>query len=113
MARQLTPETLGLIAERFKVLAEPARLAILTALEGGELTVSELVDLTDHGQANVSKHLNILLRHGFVGRRRDGAFVRYSIVDPDVKRLCEIMCRRIEAVSAARIRLVARRGASA
>ena len=109
MARQLTPEMLGLIAERFKVLAEPARLSILTALQGGELTVTELVDETDLGQANVSKHLNILLRHGFVGRRRDGAFVYYSIVDPDVRRLCDIMCRRIEAVSSARMRVVGRR----
>jgi DNA-binding transcriptional ArsR family regulator len=106
MARRLTPEMLDLVAERFKVLAEPARLSILTALQGGDLTVSELVDQTDLGQANVSKHLNILLRHGFVGRRRDGAFTRYSITDRDVKRLCEIMCKRIEAVSSARIRVL-------
>ena len=108
MGRPLTPEMLDLIAERFKVLAEPARLSILTALQDGDRTVSELVDLTDHGQANVSKHLNILLRHGFVARRRDGAFARYSIVDPDVRRLCDIMCKRIEAVSSARIRVLAR-----
>lgn len=109
MARQLTPEMLALIAERFKVLAEPARLSILTALQEGELTVSELVDETDLAQANVSKHLNILLRHGFVGRRRDGAFARYSIADPDVRRLCEVMCKRIEAVSSARIRVLGAR----
>jgi ArsR family transcriptional regulator len=109
MARQLTPEMLDLVAERFKVLAEPARLAILTALQAGESTVSELVEQTEMGQANVSKHLNILLRHGFVDRRRDGMFTRYSIVDPDVRRLCDIMCRRIEAVSSARIRVLARR----
>ena len=106
MARQLTPEMLELIAERFKVLAEPARLAILTALKGGEMTVSELVDATRLGQANVSQHLNILVRHGFVDRRRDGVFARYSIIDRDVNRLCEIMCRRIEAVSSARIRVL-------
>ena len=109
MGRALTPEMLELIAERFKVLAEPTRLTILTALQGGECTVSELVDRTDHSQANVSKHLNLLLRHGFVGRRRDGAFTHYSIIDPDVRRLCDIMCRRIEAVSVARVRVIARR----
>ena len=110
MVRPLTPEMLDLIADRFKVLAEPARLSSLTALQnGGELSVSELVDETDLGQANVSKHLNILLRHGFVDRRRDGAFARYSISDPDVKRLCDIMCKRIEAVSSARVRVISRR----
>ena len=109
MGRPLTPEMLELIADRFKVLAEPARLSILTALQGGERTVSDLVELTEHSQANVSKHLNILLRHGFVGRRRDGAFALYSIADPDVRRLCDIMCKRIEAVSSARLRVLTRR----
>ena len=39
----MTPDLLAAIAERFKVLGEPARLQILQALRGGERTVSELV----------------------------------------------------------------------
>lgn len=93
----LTPELLGLIADRFKVLAEPARLTILERLRRGERTVSELVDETGLGQANVSKHLQMLRQFGFVERRREGSYVHYALADHRVERLCEIMCDRLEA----------------
>jgi DNA-binding transcriptional ArsR family regulator len=93
----LTPQLLGLIADRFKVLAEPARLAILERLRRGERTVSELVSETGLGQANVSKHLQMLRQFGFVERRREGSFVYYALADRRVERLCEIMCDRLEA----------------
>jgi DNA-binding transcriptional ArsR family regulator len=70
--KTLTPAMLELIAERLRALAEPARLQILSLLRGGELTVTDLVDGTGLGQANVSKHLRLLLAAGFVARRKDG-----------------------------------------
>ena len=76
-----TPEILSLIAERFKALAEPARLQILNALRTAEMTVTALVEETGFGQANVSKHLQLLHSLGFVTRRKDGLFVYYSIGD--------------------------------
>lgn len=103
----LTPELLDLVAARFKVLAEPARLSILNALRDGERTVSELVDATELGQANVSKHLQQLHSHGFVKRRKDGLFTYYALADRDVFRLCDIMCGRLAAESIARRKLVA------
>ena len=51
----LTPEVLELVAHRFKVLAEPARLAILSCMRAGEVAVSEIVEKTGLGQANVGK----------------------------------------------------------
>ena len=95
-SHELTPELLGLIGERFKALAEPARLSLLNTLRDGEQTVSELMDATALGQANVSKHLQILHQLGFVERRKEGLFVYYSLADEDVFRLCDIMCGRIE-----------------
>ena len=71
----LTPDAIRLIAERFKVLAEPARLEILNALRAGERTVTELVQDTGLGQANVSKHLGLLYAHNFVARRKEGVSV--------------------------------------
>lgn len=94
--RSMTPELLGLVAERFKALAEPARLAILNALRGGEMTVTELIEETGLNQANVSKHLQLLHATGYVTRRKDGLFVYYALADRDVFRLCDIMCGRIE-----------------
>jgi DNA-binding transcriptional ArsR family regulator len=103
----LTPELLAVIAERFKVLAEPARLEILNALRLGERTVGQLVDETGLGQANVSKHLQLLNAHGFVTRRKDGLFVYYAVADTSVFRLCDIMCGRLEAEMMSRRRLLA------
>ena len=103
----LTPELLALIAERFKALAEPARLQILAALRDGEMTVGELASTVDLGQANVSKHLQLLHTSGFVSRRKDGLFVRYALADRAVFQLCDLMCGRIEADARARRKLLA------
>jgi DNA-binding transcriptional ArsR family regulator len=95
----MTPEVMELVAERFKVLAEPARLQLLNALRSGEMTVSELVEETGLKQANVSKQLLALHSAGFIDRRKEGLHVYYRIAAPDVFLLCDIMCRglKIEA----------------
>jgi DNA-binding transcriptional ArsR family regulator len=98
--------TLQLISERFKTLAEPMRLELLHALKGGEKTVSELVEETGAGQANVSKHLGLLHRHGWVERRKNGLNVYYSISDPMVFELCELVCASLEAEVEARRRVL-------
>lgn len=103
------PELVDMMAGRFKALAEPARLQILAALRGGERTVSELADDTGLGQANLSKHLQLLHALGFVSRRKDGLFVHYTLADRDVFRLCDLMCGRLEAQAQERRRTLAAR----
>lgn len=103
----MTPELLSLVAGRFTALAEPARLEMLQALRGGELTVSDLAQETDLGQANVSKHLQILHGQGFVRRRKEGLFVYYALADRSVFHLCNILCGRIAAESRARRKALA------
>jgi len=97
MRKSMSPELLTLVAERFKALADPARLRLLNALRPGERTVGELVEETELSQANVSKHLAQLHTLGFVRRRKEGLFVYYSLADKDIFRLCDVMCGRIEA----------------
>ncbi len=110
MARKpLTSEMLSLVAERLRALAEPARLQILSELRGGERTVTELVEATGLGQANVSKHLQLLLGAGYVARRRDGVYARYRLADEDVFRICEIMCGRLEVEASRRRQVLAGR----
>lgn len=106
---KLTPELMEIIAERFKVLGEPARLQILDAMRGGEMTVTEVVEATGLGQANASKHLGLLHQLGFVTRRKEGLFVHYALADRDVFRLCDIMCGRLEAETSARRKVLAGR----
>lgn len=110
MARaSMTPELLQLVAERFKALAEPARLQILNALRGGERTVSEVMEDTGLGQANASKHLQLLHALGFVERRKEGLYVHYRLADDSVFQLCDIMCGRLEEEARARRDLLASR----
>ncbi len=97
MAREFSNGMMDMIAARFKLLAEPTRLHILNALRDGEQTVSALVERTGAGQANVSKHLNLLHRHGMVDRRKEGLHVYYTISDEGVFDLCEMMCASLEA----------------
>ncbi len=92
----MTEVTLGLVAERFKALGEPARLRILQALCDGERCVGELEEGTGLNQANLSRHLQVLTATGLVKRRKEGQFVHYSHADSQVMRLCEVMCGRLK-----------------
>ena len=100
----LSRQGLELVAQRFRVLGDATRLALLQALFEGERTVQELTDQTGASQANASKHLALLLDHGLVARRRDGLFTRYRIADKTLERLCRVVCgslaERHEAVRA-------------
>ena len=96
MSKQLPPEAIDLIADRFRVLAEPARLRILNTLMRGDLTVTDLVKETGLNQANVSKHLRVLRAAGYVNRRKAGLYAFYAIADPSIEVLCQIMCGRLE-----------------
>jgi DNA-binding transcriptional ArsR family regulator len=92
---KMTDDLFAGVAERFKALAEPARLRILDRLRGGELTVGELGEKTQLNQANLSKHLQLLHNLEFVTRRKDGLFVYYRLANEDVFQLCDIMCGRL------------------
>lgn len=100
----LSDEALELIAARFRILAEPMRLKILNSLRTGERNVGELVDATGGSQANVSKHLGVLLDAGMVRRRKEGLNAYYSIGDDSVFQLCEVVCASLEEHLAAQRR---------
>lgn len=93
----LSDEEIPLVAERFRVLAEPTRLLLLRALMQREHTVNELVHQTRLGQANVSKHLQVLHATGFVHRRKTGLFVHYAIADRQITKLWDLVCARLGA----------------
>jgi DNA-binding transcriptional ArsR family regulator len=89
----LEPELAELVARRFGALAEPTRLRLIDVLRvRGEASVGELSDALDAGDANVSKHLHVLLDQRIVARRREGTRVVYRIADSTVLALCEQVC---------------------
>jgi DNA-binding transcriptional ArsR family regulator len=80
------------IAQRFRVLAEPTRIKLLDQLRDGDATVGELQVALGASQQSVSKHLGILHGAGMVTRTKDGNHARYSIADQGVFDLCEQVC---------------------
>ncbi len=87
----MNPEALHLLANRFKLLASPTRLAIMQHICHDERTVGELVELTGFKQANVSRQLSMLHRGGLVRRRAAGTSVYYTVADASLPQLCGIM----------------------
>lgn len=95
MGAPIPDEFLDLMSEKFRMLADSTRLAILRTLMQGERNVTQVVEETGRGQANVSKHLKMLASAGLVSRRRDGLQVFYKLNDPLVERLCKLVCETI------------------
>src|SRR5512133_292582 len=92
VAKRLSDDALRLIADRFKALSEPMRLKLIMVLEQGEKNVGQIVEQVSSTQANVSRHLQYLTEAGILKRRKDGLHVFYSISDPRVFDLCQVVC---------------------
>ncbi|NER81935.1 MAG: helix-turn-helix transcriptional regulator [Leptolyngbya sp. SIO1D8] len=89
---QLSPTALSLMAGFFKVLSEASRLQIVCTLKAKPKNVTEIIEATGLGQANVSKHLKILAQAGIVSRQQQGVSAYYQIANPFVFELCELVC---------------------
>jgi len=94
----VSEDELDRVARRFRLLGEPVRLELLNALhEDGEMTVGDLVEVTGHRQANVSKHLGLLSDDGLLSRNREGKHVYYSLCDDTLPALCLLVSTRLNA----------------
>lgn len=92
---QTSPAALAIVADYFKVLSEVSRLQVLCCLKTGAKNVTEIIEETGLGQANVSKHLKVLASAGMVKRQPKGVSVYYQIADPLIFELCELVCDRL------------------
>jgi DNA-binding transcriptional ArsR family regulator len=86
---------LNQVADYFKVLSEVSRLQVLCSLKSGAKNVTEIMEITGLGQANVSKHLKILAQAGIVTRQPQGVSVYYQLADPLIFELCEMVTERL------------------
>ena len=71
------------MAAALKVIADPARLrlvSILSAAETGEACVCELTDPLGLSQPTVSHHLKVLADAGLVSREQRGKWAYYRMV---------------------------------
>ena len=95
MKPKLNAEQISEIAEYFKVLSEESRLKILNALCHGPKNVGEITELSGLEQANVSRHLKILLQAGILKRRAEGVSAFYEIANKKLFNLCEFVCQEL------------------
>jgi len=83
------------VAELFAVLSTPVRLKIISAVCNGEKNVSQLLELIDTTQPNMSQHLSTLYRSGVLAKRRDGTQVFYRLQSERVATLCRAVCTEV------------------
>jgi DNA-binding transcriptional ArsR family regulator len=86
------PEAVRAWADRFSLLADPGRLALLLALHrAGPLAVSDLAVATGMNDPAVSQALRLLRTAEVVVGEKEGRIVRYRVTDPVVLGLLKQM----------------------
>jgi len=93
--QDLPAAALAQVAEYFQALAEPTRLRAISLLRLGERRVGEIAEHCGCTQANMSRHLALLSKQGIVLRVSRGTSAYYSIADPAIHVLCEVVCASI------------------
>jgi ArsR family transcriptional regulator len=68
-----------MLDDRLRVLAEPARAAIVRALAVEQLCTCHLVEITGARQTNVSNHLRVLREAGIVEAEPAGRYTYYRL----------------------------------
>ena len=93
----LPPEAdLHLLAETFRVLGDPTRIRILSALAATELCVCDLAALAEVSASGVSHQLRLLRAARLVRYRKEGKMVYYSLDDGHIRALLLEGLRHVE-----------------
>jgi len=80
-------------AEIFQALAHPTRIAMVEALRHGETSAGRLIEQLELEPANASQHLAVLRGKQIVIGRKEGNQVFYSLRDPALIEVLDIMKR--------------------
>lgn len=84
-------EIFELHAQLLKSLAHPRRLEIVHLLRDQELCVSDIYEMLDLPQANISQHLMILRDAGVLKTHKVGKQIVYSLADPRIIEASDIL----------------------
>ncbi len=80
-----------LLAERFKLLADPVRIRMVSALvEAGELCVCDLAELVGASESATSHQLRQMRLAGLVRARKQGRSVYYRVADSHIRLLLDV-----------------------
>lgn len=84
-------------AQIFQALAHPTRIAMVDALRTGEVSAGAIVERLQLEQANASQHLAILRAKRIVVSRKVGNQVYYSLRDPVLIEVLDLLRRYFSA----------------
>ena len=90
----LAPDEAQRLARSLKVLADPARLRLLSLIQAqpnSEACVCHLTEPLGLGQPTVSHHLKVLLQAGLVEREQRGSWAYYRVVPEPLAALREVL----------------------
>ena len=91
-AAPLSEKARGALADRFKALSDPTRVAIVNRLAGAEeVCVCVFVDELDVSQPTVSHHLKVLREAGLVESTRRGTWAYYRLIPSAVAALARAL----------------------
>ena len=78
-------------AEVFQALGHPTRIQVIEILGDGELSVGAILERVKVEPTNLSQHLSVLRLKNLVATRRDGNQVFYSLRDPLLIEVLDVM----------------------
>src|SRR5436190_19597150 len=84
-------------ADFFQALAHPTRIAIVEQLREGELSAGTIIERLGIEQANASQHLAVLRAKNILVNRKAGNQVFYSVRDPRIIEVLDVMRRYYHA----------------
>ncbi len=84
-------------AQVFQALAHPTRIAVVEALRDGEMSAGALQAHLQVEQANLSQHLAVLRARQIVVSRKAGNQVYYSLRDPVLIQVLDLLKRYFNA----------------
>jgi ArsR family transcriptional regulator, arsenate/arsenite/antimonite-responsive transcriptional repressor len=93
-AGALAPEDARQLAAALKIIADPARLRLLSLIQAqprGEACVCHLTEPLGLSQPTVSHHLKVLLEAGLVERERRGSWAYYRVVPEPLTALRKVL----------------------
>ena len=80
-----------------RVLGSARRLIILWSISKEELSVNEIAERVGSSVQNISQHLSLLKKSGFVTTRRDGQTIYYQLADDETLKNCPALQHAPEA----------------
>ena len=78
-------------ADLCKVFSNAKRLEIINALNGKEMSASELIESIGFSKANLSQHMSVLKSKGVILTRREGVNIYYRIANPKIIQACHLI----------------------